>query len=553
MTTATSHTVSRQQTVPRSSGRGAALAGTGTLIRFILRRDRVRLPIWIGLLTAASYLTLSSFTGAYPTAASRQNAAVLVENPALVAMVGRNYSPGDYTYGAMMGQQMLAFTAIFVALMGILLLVRHTRTDEEAGRAELVRATVVGRHAQLTASIVVVGGAIVVIGALTAIGMAAMNVESITPGGSALYGAALAAVGLAFVGITAITVQVFESGRAAAGGAGALLGVAYVLRAAGDVGDGTLSWLSPIGWAQATEVYVNDYWWPLAIAVVFTAATVVAGYVFSTRRDVGAGLKAPRPGRARAGTVLTRPLGLALRLHRGSLIGWSVAMLLLGASYGSVVSEVDTMMDDSEFFREMMAGLGGDFTASFLATISAVLAMAGGIYVILAVQRMRSEETAGRVEPLLATAVGRLQWAASHLVVALVGAVWLLLASGLGFGLTAAVSVGDNGLIGELLAAALAYSPALWVVGGVAMLLFGFVPRWTPLSWIVIIYAFVVVYFGPILKTPDWMNNLSPFGHVPDLPVASFDAVPLLILTAVAAAVVGAGLVGLRRRDIYTT
>lgn len=534
-------------------GGGNALAGTGALIRFILRRDRVRIPVWIGALTLASLGTVNSFQTTYASPTDRANAAGLVDSPAMIAMVGRNYSTGEYTYGAMMAQQMLAFTAIFVALMSVLLLVRHTRTDEEAGRAELVRATVVGRHAHLTAAVIVIGATNLVLGGLTAVGLASMNVPSIDWEGSLLYGAALAVVGLAFTGVAAVTAQVTEHGRGAAGMAGALIGLAYVLRAAGDVGDGTLSWLSPIGWAQGTEVFVNNYWWPLSIAVVFGVVAVGAAFALSTRRDVGAGLRAARPGRAEASSTLTRPLGLALRLHRGSLIGWSVGMLLLGASYGSVIGEIETFAEDNQFMRDMFAGTGASFTDSFLGTITAVLAMACGIMVILAVQRLRSEETAGRAEPLLATAIARARWMASHLFIALVGGAWILLLGALGLALSAAATTGDGGLIGELMIAGLAYVPALWVVAGVSVALFGLLPRWTALGWVVVIYSFVVVYFGQILQFPDWLSNLSPFGHVPQLTIEDFNAVPLLILTAVAVALIGAGLAGLRRRDIYST
>lgn len=544
------------RTTPASAGArggGNALAGTGALIRFILRRDRVRIPVWIGALTFASIGTVSSFQTTYSSPTDRANAANLVDSPAMVAMVGRNYSTGEYTYGAMMAQQMLAFTAIFVALMSVLLLVRHTRTDEEAGRAELVRATVVGRHAHLTAAVIVIGATNLVLGGLTAVSLGSMNVPSVTWEGSLLYGAALAAVGLAFTGIAAVTAQITEHGRGAAGMAGALIGLAYVLRAAGDVGDGTLSWLSPIGWAQGTEVYVNDYWWPLSIAVVFGIVAVAAAFALSTKRDVGAGLRAARPGRAAASSALTSPLGLAIRLHRGSLIGWSLGMLLLGASYGSVIGEIEAFAKDNQLMRDMFAGTGASFTDSFLGTITAVLAMACGIMVILAVQRMRSEETAGRAEPVLATAVARARWAASHLVIALIGGAWILLMGALGLALSAAASTEDGSLVGELIVAALAYVPALWVVAGVSVALFGLLPRWTALGWIVVIYSFVVVYFGEILQFPDWLSNLSPFGHVPQVTIEDFNAVPLLILTALAAALIGAGLAGLRRRDIYST
>ena len=49
--------------------------------------------------------------------------------------------------------------------------------------------------------------------------------------------------------------------------------------------------------------------------------------------------------------------------------------------------------------------------------------------------RLRTEETDGRAEAVLATAVGRLRWAVSHLLVAVLGPAVALLAAGLTAGL----------------------------------------------------------------------------------------------------------------------
>ena len=62
--------------------------------------------------------------------------------------------------------QVGSFGYVVVALMGMFLVGRHTRADEEDGRTELVRATVVGRNAPVTAVLVVAAGAFTVLGAL---------------------------------------------------------------------------------------------------------------------------------------------------------------------------------------------------------------------------------------------------------------------------------------------------------------------------------------------------------------------------------------------------
>lgn len=550
MTSTTTTTATRTHAPAGRTATGSSLAGTPTLIRFVLRRDRIRIPVWLGALTLGTVATAASFGDLYRTAADRQVVAQTMNTPAGLAMTGPSRYLADYNFGSMMGHQMLGFTAVLVALMSVLMVVRHTRAEEETGRAELVRATVVGRHAHMTAAVTVTVATNLVLAALLAASLGGAGIEGFTWGGSLLYGAAHAAVGVALAGVAAVTAQVTEHSRGATGMAIAAIGLAYLLRAAGDVGSGALSWLSPIGWAQATHVYVDNRWWPLLPAVALAAALVAAAFVLSSRRDVGSGLRKARPGRAAASAALTRPLGMALRLHRGMLVGFAFAMALLGASYGSVLGDAEEMLGSIEMMRQAVAEIGGASMAeSFASMVMMVIAVIASVYAVLAALRPRTEENDGRAEPLLVTGLSRARWLGSHLAVALLGGAGVLLLAGLGFGATGALTVGDAGLVPELLAASLAYVPALWVTVGVAVALFGLLPRATVLAWIVPLYAFVVGYLGEILQFPDWMSGLSPFGNVPQLPADEASAAPLVILTAIAAALVAVGIAAFRRRD----
>src|SRR3546814_6105695 len=57
-------------------------------------------------------------------------------------------------------------------------------------------------------------------------------------------------------------------------------------------------------------------------------------------------------------------------------------------------------------------------------------------YSVQATLRMRSEEQAGRAEPVLAGALSRWRWAGSHLQVVVAGTLVVLAAAGLGTGVT---------------------------------------------------------------------------------------------------------------------
>ncbi|MFE3116814.1 ABC transporter permease [Streptomyces niveus] len=537
---------------PDRTGSGA-FAGTGTLIRFGLRRDRVRIPVWILALSLGTLSTAGEFTTLYSTAKERATAVSSMDSPAALAMTGPRHYLDDYNIGAMMGHQLLGFMAVLVGLMSVLIVTRHTRNEEETGRAELVRSTVVGHHAHLASALVVATVANLALAALLTLSVLSTGVEGIGTGEALLYGLAHAAVGLVFAGVAAVTVQITAHTRGASGMALAVIGVAYVLRASGDVGNDALSWLSPIGWAQRTYVFVDNRWWPLLLCLALAALTAAAGFVLSTRRDVGAGLRSARLGRRTASDALTRPIGFALRLHRATLFGFAAGLFVMGVMYGSILGEAADMMKDIEQVQEALAKIGGASVAeSFASMVMVVVAVVATVYVVMATLRPRAEESAGRAEPLLATGLSRNRWVGSHVAVALAGGTALLLVAGLGFGLAGAASVGDGGLVLRLVGAALAYAPGLWVTVGVAVALFGWYPRAGAAAWIVPVYAFLVGYLGSILQFPDWMNNLSPFGHVPKLPAADMSWTPLLVLTAVAAGLIWLGLAGFRRRDLET-
>ncbi|MFM9373478.1 ABC transporter permease [Streptomyces sp. Da 82-17] len=554
MRTAT-HTVATKAPAPGPAFIGGnALAGTRTLIRFALRRDRVRLPVWILALFVGTLATAANFETLYASSEQRASVVQTMDSPAGLAMTGPRHYLDDYGFGAMLSHQMLGFMAVLVGLMSVLVITRHTRAEEETGRAELLRSTVVGRHAQLAAALSVAVLANVALALLLALGLSGMGVTGIDTPGSLLYGFAHAAAGIAFAGVAAVTVQITPHTRGATGMALAVIGLAYVLRAAGDAGDnGALSWLSPIGWVQRTYAYVDDHWWPLLLCLALAVVCGGAGFVLSTRRDVGAGLRASRLGRPSASAALTRPFGFALRLHRGMLIGFGAGLFLMGAMYGSILGDAEDMLKNIDQIQEALQRVGGGTIAeSFASMVMVVLTVVASVYVVMAALRPRSEESAGRAEPLLATGLSRDRWVGSHLAVAMLGGTALLALAGLGIGLAGAGSTGEGALVLKLTGAALAYAPALWVTVGVAVVFFGWFPRAVAATWIVPVYAFVVGYLGELFQFPSWMANLSPFGHVPQLPAADMEWTPLLVLTVLAAALNWLGLAGFRRRDLET-
>jgi ABC-2 type transport system permease protein len=424
---------------------------------------------------------------------------------------------------------------------------RHTRGEEQSGRSELVRSGVVSRDAPVAAALVVASAAQLAMGAAVALTMIGLDQPA---AGSVALGASLAGAGLLFAGVSAVAVQVGQTTAGAYGLVGAALGASYVLRAAGDVGDGTLSWLSPIGWGQAMRPYAGERWWPLALLLAGTVVLVAVARAMLARRDDGAGLIAPRPGPPQAAPALARPAGLALRLLRGALAGWALGLFLGGLSIGLTAQDADSFVGDSQEVGELFSQAAGSLVDNYLAVSLLSMALIGTAFAIQAIMRMRSEEAAGRLEPLLATALARPRWAAGYVAVAAAGTVVILAASGLGAGIADAANGGGLVRVPELVGSSVALAPAVWVLIGIAVALFGLLPRAAVAAWGFLAACYLAAFLGPLLGLPDWVTDLSPFTHVPLLPAASLDVVPLLALTAIAAALVAIGLAGFRRRDV---
>ena len=528
------------------------LVGTGSLIRLILRRDRARLLVWIAVLALIPVSTASAFSGLYPSEVERQLLVGTVgSNPALVAFLG---PINGSSIGALTTWRVGVIGSVFVAIMAILTMIRHTREEEESGRRELLGATVVGRNAPLTAALLVTSGVGLVVGVVCAAGMIGMGLET---AGSIAFGAGFTALAVVFAALSGVAAQLTQGAGAARGIAMGALGGFFLVRMIGDGsstgGLGWLSWLSPIGWFTQLRPFSDERWAVLLLPFTLALVSTAAAFWLAGKRDVDAGVVAPRPGPAGASRSLGSPLGLAWRLHRPSLIGWTIGIIFLGLVYGSVANGIGDFINNSPQLGDIFERLGGEagITAAYFATAMGILALVATAYAIRSALRPKVEEESGRGDMVLATAATRFNWAGSHWMFAVMGPVLMLAAAGAVAGAAYGAITGD--LAGELstvLEAAIIQIPAVWVVVGITILLFGTAPRLTVLAWAVLVVSLLLGQLGRILQFPQWALNLSPFSHVPALPVAELDFTPLVLLTVIAFLLSAAGVVGLRRRDL---
>jgi ABC-2 type transport system permease protein len=520
-----------------------ALTGTGTLTRFALRRDRLMLPVWIAV-TALMVLSMpNTLKSLYATDADRAGLLrQMSANSSLRAMVGPVF---DDSLGALTAWRVGVYAGALAAVTSLLVVVRHTRDEEESGRQELIASGMVGRRASLTAALLAAAAGNAVLALLLAAGLAAQG-----SAGAVAFALGVAGTGLVFATLAAIVAQLTESARLARGLTAAALGGAFVLRAAGDAarddGSSALTWLSPLGWLENVRAFAGERWWVLLLLAAAVLGQGAVAYVLAGRRDVGMSFLPTRPGPAvgRLGTAGA----LAWRLQRGSVLGWSAGFFLAGVVYGGMTEGAADLVGDNARAREIFERMGGQsgVTDAFLAAMIGVMGMVAALYVVASVLRLHGEETSGRAEPVLAGPVGRLRWAAGHLLIAFGGSLLLMLLTGLGF------AAGYGRRPGPILAACLVQVPAVWVIGATAVLLYGLAPRIAPAAWGVAGAALLLGWVGPALNVPRTVLDLSPFGHLPKLPGGEMTWGPVATLSALAAVLVATGLTGLRRRDLIT-
>ncbi|ANU24555.1 ABC transporter permease [Planococcus donghaensis] len=527
--------------------------GTGTLIRFILRRDRLRLPIWLASFIAISVIVALAFAGLYPTNADRLVIAETMQNPAVIAMLGPGYGYGLETYpiGAITAHEMLLMTSIVVALMNILLMIRHTRTDEEDGRIELVRSLPVGRLSNLLSTLIVLTSVNVVLALFLGFSLAVLGIEGMGLAGSLLYGSALGASGLIFAGVAAVCAQLSSNARSTLGLAFTFLLVSYIIRVIGDLRNETLSWFSPLSWVLRTEVYVNNYWWPIGLAVSVALLLMGLALYLNSIRDLGSGFLPSRSGKEKASKALLSSLGLVFRLQRTGFIIWGIGLLVIGVIYGSLFGELETYFEDIDLMQQMVILVEGfSLTEQFIPLLMSIIAILSTIPVLMSILKVKTEEKNDRLEHLVSRAVSRNRLLGSYLVMSILTGFVMLTVSSIGLGVMGNMVMEESLPLGTYYSSAMVYFPAILAMIGVAVLLFGWLPKWTGLVWLYLALAFFIVYMGSLFQFKDWVEKLTPFGYVTKIPIEDMDYWSAGIMVVLAIGFIGIGMIGFNRRDI---
>lgn len=532
-----------------------------TLVKLILRRDRIKLPVWI----LASSLTLLSIIPVLRSTYGEQQAIdalyqTFSANASGLFITGPMNAP---TFGGLMTTETVLWWGMVVAFMSTLLIVRHTRLNEDMGAQELLLSGQIKRSDGLVAALIVAAGANIINGIIVAVGLWLLGGDSIGGAESAwLYGSSMALSGLVWAVIAAVVVQLVGSSRSSNGMLAMLIGIAFVLRGIGDFmgtngTDGLLhpmwpSSLSPLGWLEAARALTYPDWSSLTTPAIFVVVATIVALALLSIRDEGAGILPSRRGRARSTRFGRTNLGLTWRMQRNICFGWLAGIVSMAGIVGMLAPEMTRVYNSSDSMKMLIESLGGTgaLVPTFLAAMISVIILMAAAYVVQAMVRIQGEELSGHLENILVTKISRIRWLYTHLSVVLASAMFMLLATGLMLPILVNLLSDVRVEVIDYVVAALAYTPAALIFIGIYVLFFGLIPRWAGLiTWLYLGIVVFLSWLAPVFNLSEGWYKISILHYLPPAPAEPIDVWVIVWMTTLSLALIIIGGIGWLRRD----
>ncbi len=505
--------------------KAGAYTATGRLLKLYLRGSRV----------ITLFLILLPFLFAY--SAAKSNMALLQTPEQLNSYIAENQ--GNVLLGSIAANTVAGVTvwrirlstAIIASILSIVLVLNHTRKDEEQGRLELLRAGAIGSKAPLTAALMKAFGANILGGLAMALGFLAAG---FSVAGSFAAGFSTALANCAFAVLAAIAAQIAPNARLARGlSLGVMAFLIIVSAIANSFENETLLLFTPFGWCAYARPYAGENFLLFPFAVVFIALLIYTAYALSGKRDMGGSYISERRGRAQADKCFKNTWTLAWRLQKGMLLVWVATYALMGTIIASLAPSISNMLSGTSFLPELSKALGGPGSA-FLAILSYILTQVLTAYAIMAILRMRDEETAARTELVLSASASRIRYALGHICVAFLGSAAALFV----FGATA----------GNL-ASSMARLPAIWIIASASVFLYGILPRAAaPVSWGLFGGLLLLEFLWEMRLVGNTIFALSPFSWV--YPGISVTFLPVFVMTSLSVILLVLGVTLFSRRDL---
>ncbi|MFT4147680.1 MAG: hypothetical protein QM632_02660 [Micrococcaceae bacterium] len=535
--------------------------GTKELLILILKRERVKLPLWILGITLSLIAMVPTLKGLYGSQESLTSLYNLIgTNPSFLFLTGPMDKP---TFGALFTIETLLWWGLAIAFMNTLFIISHTRQDEEIGALELILSARVHRFAGLISALIVAFFANLLITLLIGGGLSMMNVDW-QDGNIWLYATSLGLFGFTWAAIAAVIAQLFASSHTANSVLASLIALTFVVRGFGDFlgtknSNGLLeaawpSYLSPFGWLEMAKPLVFASWQPLWLFAIPLAVFIPLSFYLLSNRNLGSGIIPARKGKTRASAFLQTPLGLTWKLQKNIFFAYLTAVTAMATMIGSLVPQIANVYKNSPQIEQLFEAMGGtnSMIPAFITSMLVFIVMMVIAYALQALGKLRSEESHGRLEVLLSTKLSRIHWLGLHSLIALFGSAVLLLFSGLLLALSVNASAKDLHInFGNYILSALQYWPIVALFVGLYLLLFGLFPKASgTVTWFYFGFVAFIAWLAPMLNLKQWILNLSPMAHIASAPAQEIKAEPIAVVTLLAAVLIGIGIYFWRNRDV---
>lgn len=522
------------------------MTGTLRVTRLLARSSRWRLVLWTVVVAGLVVAAAQGVGSLYDSALARAGyAATAGSSAATSAMAGRPYDLD--TVGGIAAFELGFFTMLVFPVIAVHLAISLTRSHEDAGRIEQVRAAPVGVLAPIVAGGLVAASMALVTGAAAWAGLVAIGLPAV---GAGWYAAGLTGELLFFIALGLVAAQVGRTSRAAHTLGLGVFAASTLVRAVIDGRRLDAVWATPTGWLAEIRPFGPDpRVWPLIALVVASAVLVGGALVAATRRDLGGGLVAERSGPATGTRALGTTLGLWWRLGRGTFGAWVAVTVGWGLVMGVLASELEAQFADNPAVAEFVGAAGGQ-PGAILVWLSTVLqALFAASMSVQSVGLLREEEVTGRATLVTTTSVRRLRWVGAAMVVLAARIAVMSVAGAVALYAGLRLVDADPALDAQVLESTLAHLPGVVAIAVFALLLYALRPSLHGAAWAVVGWPAVVAILAESLSLPTWSRELSPFHLVGQVPVESADsgAVAGLLIAIVTATAVAA--VALTRRD----
>jgi ABC-2 type transport system permease protein len=457
----------------------------------------------------------------------------MASNAGLKALLGN--TRGITSRGGFTDWRAIGVTALVASIWGLLAATRTLRGEESAGRWELFLAGATTQRRAASGALAGLGAGVLAMYVMTALLTALVGVRrnvGIGLGQSLFFALAVVAGAAMFAAIGAVASELMPTRARAAGVAGTVFGIAFMLRALGDAASAShwLVYISPLGWVEQLHPLTGAQ--PLWLLPIFgLVAACAVSTILMADRDLGASVLADKDSAAPRTAMLGSHILFALRMSRAVVISWLLATAVAALLYGSLAKSTGQAFASSGALRKFTGNLthvalqqlqlaGTRVFAGIIFLILMALIMA---YVASAVGKVREDEAEGYVDNLVVRSISRQQWLSGRVGLTLA----VLLAAGVlgGVSFWAAAASQHAGLtFSELLLAGINSAAPAALLLGIGVLTLGFVPRLTSIvCWGLLAWAFLLDMLGSAIKVNHWLMDTSLLYHMALAPAVSPD------------------------------